>query len=91
MLQSWLRLINCMNSVFLKLENKIAAILECNIQLKNRGIPLEDTTYTVKIKRQYIKELILLIKENPELSEHQALMKIKTDLDSYSDIPTKKI
>lgn len=80
-----------MNSVFLKLENKIAAILECNIQLKNRGIPLEDTTYTVKIKRQYIKELILLIKENPELSEHQALMKIKTDLDSYSDIPTKKI
>ena len=79
------------SALTLKLENKVAAILECNIQLKNRGVPLEDTTYTMKIKRQYLKELVLLIKENPELSEHQALMKIKTDLESYSDIPIKTI
>jgi hypothetical protein len=36
----------------IKLENKVAAIMECNYQLKNRGIPLEDATYTSKMKTQ---------------------------------------
>ena len=70
-----------MNSdLSLKLENKVAAIVECNVQLKNRGIPLEDTTYTLKIKRQYIRELVLLIQWHPELSHHPALSKIQSDL-----------
>lgn len=68
-------------SLSLKLENKVAAILECNYQLKNRGIPLEDTTYTLKIKRQYVRELILMIQENTELAQHPALLKIKNDLE----------
>lgn len=66
-----------MNSeLSLKLENKVAAIVECNVQLKNKSIPLEDTIYTLKIKRQYIRELALFIQENPELSQHPALLKI---------------
>lgn len=70
-----------MNSdLSLKLENKVAAIAECNVQLKNRGIPLEDTTYTLKVKHQYIRELVLLIQEHPELSHHPALFKIQSDI-----------
>jgi len=60
----------------LKLEKKVAAIVECNVQLKDKSIDLEDTTYTLKIKRQHIRDLTLLIQENPELSHHPALFKI---------------
>lgn len=66
----------------IKLENKVAAILECNVQLKNKGLPLEDTTYILKIKLQYIQELTILIQENSELSHHPALLKVQNDLES---------
>jgi len=66
----------------IKLENKVAAIMECNYQLKNRGIPLEDTTYTSKMKTQYLGELAILLQKHPELAHHPALMKLKTDIPS---------
>ena len=67
-------------SLTLQLENKISAVAECNLQLKNRGLPPDDAEYTLKIKNQYLKEIKALLDQDAKLIHHPGLLRIEADL-----------
>ncbi len=66
----------------LKLEHKVDAVRNCNVQLKNKGLPLRDSTYTLKTKEQYLNEIKKLIDLYPELNHHPALLKIEQEFNN---------
>jgi len=68
----------------LKLENKIKAVMECNIYLKQNKFSEEDKNYTLKVKKEYLEEIYLLVEMHPELLHHPALFKIEADLKTPS-------
>ena len=68
----------------LTLENKVNAVRECNVQLKNKGLPPVDADYTHAVKAKYLEEIYSLIESHPELLHHPALFKIEADFKTPS-------
>jgi len=70
----------------LALENKVNAVRECNVQLKNKGLPPIDADYTHSVKARYLEEIHSLIERHPELLHHPALFKIEADFQKPSSV-----
>ena len=73
----------------LTLENKVNAVRECNLHLKNKGLPPLDADYTHSVKAKYLEEIYALIETHPELLHHPALFKIEADFPKPSPEKTK--